>query len=410
MSVGVSSSDISDEIAVRQLYLVQYDRGGHVVRERQLELSGLDNVAGVVRIDDSLYAGVNAYQDKGQKLAKVVQLSLDGEILKQHSFDESGAVFTLNHLRKDKDGQILVSLKREDKKVSYDFGNVNFTLDKDLKQIRRRLYMPGTPNMFNSVNLNPDGSLVGAGSVSVETKLDDSLRHGGWLVNLDEKGSIYWQKSYARGAKAELVAAGAFGDVGYAAAGTAWPSLTNEKAKHSALWVMLTDINGETLWQRFITGREQYSYEAVDMHIYEDGRIAVLANATALKQTEKIRSHIRIITFTPQGTILEDQAYVEGANSRAHGWALTQEGQYRIYGELNTGYAESDDEALMDKEQKEEEEMSALDKLRNTSLESMGAEVGIDMSDGNEEESLAPKVRAWLLAVARPEDYKNPCR
>ena len=56
--------------------------------------------------------------------------------------------------------------------------------------------------------------------------------------------------------------------------------------------------------------------------------------------------------------------------------------------------------------------MSALDQLRATSLEeSLAADLNdADASTDGQFDVLTPVVRGWLLAVAKPEAYKNPCR
>jgi hypothetical protein len=425
LSIGISTQNINDENAERFLSLTRYDDEGHILRERQIALPKIRNIIGAVRLGDVIIVGVNIMQDDGRVLPQLLRMSAEGENLKLRDFTEDDTHLEMVDVILNQDQNLVVSFNSENQRYANDMASVQYTLDKNLKQIRRRLYMPGTPNRYNQMTLNPDGSLAVAGSVNVESKIDDKQRFGGWLVNLDKKGAIYWQKSYARGQKAELVRAKSYGGRGFVATGTAWPSLIGEEAKNSALWVMHVDGHGKPLWQRFITGRHQYGFSAVDMHVFDDGRIAVLANVKALLPSDKVRSHVRLITFTPQGTILQDQAFVEGSESMAHSLKMNKDGEFRIVGQVFTGYAdeqapdtgkdtdkEDDAEAAAQDEKADPKELSALEQLRAMSIEESLAAEGLEdtLAPSAEFDVLTPVVRGWLLAVAPPAPYKNPCR
>jgi|TARA_R110002126_G_C10490909_1_gene504529 hypothetical protein len=425
LTIGISTQNIEDETVPRFLSLTRYDQEGQILRERQVALPRVQNIAGALRLGGVIIVGVNIIQADGRVLPQLLRMNAEGENLKVRDFKEDGIHLEMVDVILNQDQNLVVSFNSENQRYTNDMASIQYTLDKNLKKIRRRLYMPGTPNRYNQMTLNPDGSLAVAGSVDVDSKIEDKQRLGGWLVNLDKKGAIYWQKSYARGQKAELVRAKSYGERGFVATGTAWPSLLGEEAKNSALWVMHVDVNGKPLWQRFITGRHQYGFSAVDMHVFDDGRIAVLANVKALLPSDKVRSHVRLLTFTPQGTLLQDQAFVEGSESMAHSMMMNKDGQFRIIGQVFTGYAESDVKTELETanvddteavenpgKQGETKELSALDQLSAMSLEESL------VADDNEDEGaqrtafdvLTPVVRGWLLAVARPEPYKNPCR
>jgi|GEM_PF-1188638 len=426
LSVGVSTQNINDANAARFLSLTRYDKEGQIIRERQIPMPNLKNIVSVLRMGDDVIVGVNIAQQDGRVLPQLLRMNAEGDGLKRHSFKEDEIYLEMVDVILDQDQNLVLSFNSENQRYANDMASIQYTLDQNFKQIRRRLYMPGTPNSYNKMTLNDDGSLVVAGSVNVESKIKDKQRFGGWLVNLDKEGAIFWQKSYARGQKAELIRAKAYDERGFVAIGTAWPSLIDDEAKNSALWVMHVDTRGKPLWQRFITGRHEYGFSAVDMHVFDDGRIAVLANVKALTRSDKVRSHVRIITFTPQGTILQDQAFVEGSESMAHGLAMSKDEDFRIMGQVYTGYDEAAaapdeprDKAMaqeaasnVEQEAKTEKPMSALEQLRATSLEeSLAADLN-DTEGGadGQFDVLTPILRGWLLAVAKPEEYKNPCR
>ena len=108
----------------------------------------------------------------------------------------------------------------------------------------------------------------------------------------------------------------------------------------------------------------------------------------------------------------------------AHGMVISKDGDFRIMGQVYTGYDEEvnlGDDAGQEPENgaedaaenpEAEKPMSALDQLRATSLEeSLAADLNdADASTDGQFDVLTPVVRGWLLAVAKPEAYKNPCR
>ncbi len=415
-AIGMATPDMHEANAPRFITLLRYDKDGQVLEEqKKIEIEGLESIVKAQRIDQALYLGVNIKKAAGGYEPRLLKMSFDGAILKTLIFREDDTKLKLTDMVLDKNGVFIVSLQatktRND--ADGDAASVSYSVNTDLKKSGRRLYMPGTPNMFNSVSVNKDGSLLAAGRVQVSNTGDG--RDGGWLVNLDEKGSIYWQKSFSRGAKAELVKAADYAEQGFVALGTAWRSLRDGGEKNSALWLLLVDTDGRPKWQRFVTGGDAYSFSAVDMQVLEDKRVMVLVNATALTPSEKVRSHIRMLMFSPQGTILDDKAYVEGSDSKAHRLTLTPEGQLRIVGDLYTGYGASDRaDAINKKEEmsdvedvKERREMSALEEILSTKLEDGHEDVFPELDQSAS--VITSTMRAWLLAIAPVGDYKNPC-
>tara|TARA_B100000073_G_C23728411_1_gene570023 strand:- start:617 stop:2104 length:1488 start_codon:yes stop_codon:yes gene_type:complete len=417
LSVGVSSADIHDDAVARDLSIIRYDNEGQIVRERQVSVDDLEDVVRVLRDGDNIYVGADFKGSDGRGYVQIMRMNFDGEDIQYYPIKEADYDLTLSDMLFNSDGDITLTLKHVKRDAMGQPSSVFYTLDKKANIIHQRQYLPGTPNYMVSVGVNMDGSYLGSGAVEVGRTLDGEVRLGGWIVNLDKLGAVYWQKSFARGAKAELVKASNYSDVGVVSVGTAWPSITIDQAVHSSLWVMMSDTTGEPKWQRFITGRKQYSYSAVDMHLFEDGRISVLANAIALEPSEKVRSHIRLITFSPQGTILQDQAFVEGAESMARRMHVLDNGSFRIAGQLYTGYAprsEANEEMLIGQNQdgpneEAEEEKSALQQLKETTLE-MSYHDKLAEDEPLSDATLAPVIRGWLLAVEAPMPYKNPCR
>jgi hypothetical protein len=411
----MATPDIHDNEAPRFITLTRYDKDGQILAEQnKIEIDGLENIVKTQRIDQALYVAVNVKKSEDEYEARLLKMTLDGRILKTLVFNEGDARLQLDDIKLndmvlDGNGEFVVSLQARIARYDGDVASVTYSVNTDLKKSRRRLYMPGEPNMFNSVSVNANGSLLAAGRVQVDNTGDG--RDGGWLVNLDEKGSIYWQKPFFRGAKAELIKAADYGAEGFVALGSAWRSLRGEGEFDSALWLLFVDVDGRPKWQRFVTGGAAYSFSAVDMHVLEDKRILVLVNATALTPSEKIRSHIRMLVFSPQGTILDDKAYVEGSDSKARRLSVTAEGQLRIVGDLYTGYGPIDRPGMVKETDgemdKKSVEMSPLEEILSTKLEEVHEDVFPELDQSAS--VITSTMRAWLLAIAPVADYKNPC-
>jgi hypothetical protein len=101
-------------------------------------------------------------------------------------------------------------------------------------------------------------------------------------------------------------------------------------------WVMKTDSAGNPLWQRYFKG--EYSYEAPDLIVYEDGRTSVLFNGAGVDSDH--RSHARIATFSPQGQMQHLEDFTEGQNAAAHRLVAGLGGERIIVGYAQTSFSE----------------------------------------------------------------------
>ncbi len=229
------------------------------------------------------------------------------------------------------------------------------------KIVWKRTYQTGQSNSLNNIQAMQDGNYIASGQIVLE-----GTKSAGWLLRLDQSGAIQWQRTYPRGQSASILTTLQTKDGDFIVAGKSRPF--DYDGTHLSAWVMKTDSAGGPLWQRYFRG--DYSYEAADMVVYEDGRASVLLNAGGTFGDN--RSHARIITFSPQGKIMHLEDFTEGQNAFAHRLVAGLGGE-----RILTGYAQT----------------------------SFG-----DNQEGNEG-ALAPEYTfdGWVLAAPPLDLFEDPC-
>lgn len=194
----------------------------------------------------------------------------------------------------------------------------------------KRSFRTGRSTVFNSISAGVDRkSYVIAGQIVMEANAS-----GGWLLVVDPNGAIKWQRTYPRGLAATLQSAAQTKDGEFILGGKARPA--NYTGQGLAAWVLKTDTTGNPLWQRFFRGA--YSYEAPDLIVYEDGRASVLVTAAGMDSER--RSHARLLTFSPQGTLQHLEDFTEGQNSSSHRLVAGADGERIIAGYAQTSFGE----------------------------------------------------------------------
>jgi hypothetical protein len=227
--------------------------------------------------------------------------------------------------------------------------------------IWKRSFKSGLATVFHNIQTGADGKYLVTGQIVL-----DDAKSGAWLLRVDENGAIEWQRHYPRGAAATFQAAGQTKQGEYILTGKARPA--GAEGEGLAAWVMKTDSSGNPLWQRYLTG--DFSYEALDLIVYEDGRASVLINAQAMNG--EARSHARIATFSPQGNLQSLDEFTNGQNAYASRLVSGVSGEQIVIGHAQTSFGEN--------------------------------------QEGNAaEDAPAYTFDAWLAAAPAPELYDNPC-
>jgi hypothetical protein len=156
-------------------------------------------------------------------------------------------------------------------------------------------------------------------------------RMGAWLIRVDDNGAIMWQRTYARGNRSAFLSAASTDD-GILLSGEIKPI----GSARTSGWVMKVDLSGRVIWQRYYAGA--YNYAARDLVVYDDGRASVLVDATP--NTLLDRGHLRLMTFSPRGYLMNVEEFSEGQGAHAFRLVKGPKGERVMSGYAQMSYAE----------------------------------------------------------------------
>jgi len=213
-----------------------------------------------------------------------------------------------------------------------------YKVTKSGQRIWKRSYQPGMTTVFQNVQPTLDGQYLLTGQIITENN-----KSGGWMMRIDNKGAIGWQRTYPRGLAASIQGASQFKDGSILVSGKIRPLSGTDSGL--AAWVMKTDSTGTPLWQRYFKS-PHYDYGAADSIVYEDGRASVLITGAAIEKG--YRSHARLMTFSPRGHIQSLEDFTEGQNANANRLVVGLAGERIITGYAQTSFGdhqEGDDAA-----------------------------------------------------------------
>lgn len=228
----------------------------------------------------------------------------------------------------DGTGYIIAAQYIDSKNTERQYG-ILYKISKAGKILWKRSYRPGQSTVFNTVKTALDGSYIVTGQILLNDQAS-----GGWLLRVDESGAIKWQRTYPRGQAATFLSVAQTKGGDFILTGKA--RSTDPSIKNLAAWVMKTDSAGNPLWQRYFKG--PYMYEASDVIVYEDGRASVLINGQGLDADH--RSHVRIATLSPQGSMQSLEDFTEGQNASAGRLVPGLNGERIIAGYAQTSFGD----------------------------------------------------------------------
>lgn len=197
------------------------------------------------------------------------------------------------------------------------------------KRIWRHGYSPGSRSVFNNLQKAADGGYIVSGEVQIDTRM------AGWLLRVDDSGAVMWQKTYARGSYSSFLSGQSLPDgSGIILTGTTRPG----GGGRNSGWVMKVDVAGQVVWQRYYYS-SGYDYFARDVIAYDDGRISVLTDAEPRTLSE--RGHLRLMTFTPRGYLLNVEEFSEGQSGHAYHLIMGPGRERVMAGYTQVKYAEA---------------------------------------------------------------------
>lgn len=166
----------------------------------------------------------------------------------------------------------------------------------------KRAYRPGIPNQIYGVDVADDRHYIAGGRIR-----NEDGRMAGWIMKLNDDGTIVWQNTYPRGNYAVFRSGYAKPGDHYVMTGQVMPI----GGDPGAAWVMEVDAMGVPVWQRYFRSAG-YDFDGRAINAYGDGRISVMVNAKAVDTSEGQQTHIRLFTLSPRGGLMEDESYIEG--------------------------------------------------------------------------------------------------
>ena len=224
------------------------------------------------------------------------------------------------------------------------------------KKIWRHGYSPGTRSVFHNLSASTMGGYIAVGEVE-----QPDGRMAAWLVRVDDNGAIMWQRAYARGSYAAFLSATPIDKDSILLGGQVKPS----GGGRTSGWVMKVSIAGNIIWQRYYAG--SFNYTVRDLMAYDDGRsVALMA---ALPKTIADRTHVRLMTFSPRGYLMNVEEFSEGQGAQAFTLGEGFQGERIMAGFAQIKYAEA----------------TAIN------------EIPIDTYNG------------WIVAVPALDPYEDPC-
>ncbi len=361
VAVGAYTKDKEDKIY--HPLLVKYDerlKPVWAVREESAEHKSINRI--LMTKDGFTVLGDINDPKRGSGIY-IASYDAEGKIKgKAVPFFETGGDLDGKNIVPAQDGSgYLIAAQFIDSKDQEQQHGLIYKISKSGTQIWKRSFKTGRSTVFNNIQTALDGTYMVTGQMVLDGNIS-----GAWFLRVDENGSIKWQRNYPRGIAATFQAAGQTKTGNYILVGKARP--VDYQGKGLAAWIMKTDSTGNPLWQRYLKG--DYSYEARDVIVYEDGRASVLLNGAGL--TGDQRSHARLATFSPQGQLQHLEDFTDGQNATANKLISGYSGERVLAGHAQTSFG--------------------------------------DKQEGNEA-SAAPVYTydAWLSAAVPLDTYDDPC-
>ncbi len=328
ISVGESTPYTEKEgFQSPRVQMIRAAKDGKILTDQLSDVEHLNNVADAL-LQKTRVVVLAHLADGKDHWAALVYLDGKGEKRDQKLIKDQDRQITPVGFVALNDGSFVILAEGRDKKsLSSSATTLLIWVDQDGRVRTTKEYMPGIDTVPSSIRKTPHGELVVSGRIKTEKG-----NQAGWILVTETDGNLVLQRPYSRGAEATLREAIGLRDGGVLGIGDAIPSGTGDKAA----WVIRTDVAGQPVWQKFLTGT--YGYAAVDLVQLDDGRIMTLWAASPTSFGG--RRFARIVTFSEEGEVLNDESFLEGSNTIP--FRLIENGEYRVVlGMAETGFAQN---------------------------------------------------------------------
>lgn len=283
------------------------------------------------------------------------------------------------------------------------------------KMLWKRAYRPGIPNQLYGVSVADGRHYIAAGRIK-----NEDGRMAGWILKLNDDGTIVWQYTYPRGESAVFrhgFVKGTGDQAGdhYVLAGQVMPY----DGTPAAAWVAEVDTMGQIVWQRYLRA-DHYNLDARNVRAYGGGRISVMANATRHEAKKPLQqaddgedpypNHIRLLELSPRGMLQRDEAYLNGNSAQAsqilNGW----NGERIVTAFIETGAQVQDNpaavELITDALTRQEQSKTTADDPKRQGPPAPTPEQAAVIAQSI---TGAPRHEGWVFVATSLDPYEDPC-
>lgn len=371
---------------IKNILIVEVGRNGRVFWEEVHEVKGLSEIVRVIPHPKG--AMVLANIDLGEKRRKHAWLGVfdkRGALLSSKTLKDGNADLTAHDITPAGNGKSFVVAAFSQKEGSGQPGwSTVYRVNASGAVISYQAFVIGAQNAIYDLQTLKNGEFMATGYIH-----DAGGRKTGWIMRLADNLRMVWQRSYPRGAAAELVAGQQTIDNIFVAAGTALPIGDGNRAT----WVMTIDENsGDIGWQRYYSG--ELHFDGRDILTNDDGMISVLMDGQTPKGSD-VAEHVRLLTMNPRGVLFVSDEFFNGKGVDAHNLTSTPTGERLIIGDTVLEH-----------------------QIENVETGEFGPEMPkqdegrVDEGEAVEEDGpvLEKSLQGWVVAFTGVDEYEDPCK
>lgn len=191
-------------------------------------------------------------------------------------------------------------------------------------QLVKERYGGKKDDILQSVVQTADGHFILAGySASFQTKA------AGWLLKVDEKGEIIWEKPIGKGQENRFYEMAMLSDQTIIASGI----------KDGRLWMVKFDTNGEIIWDKTMVAVPMGTVQG--MKINDKNEVFITGNT--IKSGDTRKDNIYVVKFDGSGKHIWGHEYGEKGWEEAQDLILTADGSLVVIGNtINGGFGKID--------------------------------------------------------------------
>jgi len=360
-----------------EMVLSEVDRRGRIVWENKRKIKGLEAVLSAVRFKDDVIVMARVLERRDRYALWVGFFNARGALRHEKVFRHRNGSLMNGSITPTHSGKSLVMVVGvADKRAGAPDFSEFYRLNSKGAVISKRAFNPGPDNGLSKIIHSDDGQYYAMGYIK-----NARARKTGWLLKVDDKGGIVWQRQYPRGIGADIIGADMLVDGSIVTIGNALPAREDSM---KAGWAMRVDRdNGAVMWQRYFTGDLDYSAKGVMAN--DDGVISVLLDAKPvagieMEDDEDSKDFARLVTLNPRGVIFDSQAYFQGEIADAYDMILGPARERILIG------------------------ASRILHRKDGAVVSVGDEKDVDVG------SAQRRYSGWILAAPAVDAYDDPCK